>query len=63
MVIVPKDQPVEVEAMLENKDIGFVHSGQEVTVRVETFTYTKYGTVVGEVIRVSNVPLRMKSEG
>src|SRR5690606_4245755 len=30
MVIVPSDQPVEVEAMLENKDIGFVRPGQEV---------------------------------
>jgi hemolysin D len=53
MVIVPADQPVEVEAMLENKDVGFVHVGQPVTVKVETFTFTRYGTIEGEVINVS----------
>lgn len=54
MVVVPSDQPVEVEAMLENKDVGFVRAGQTVTVKVETFTFTKYGTVEGEVLSVSN---------
>ena len=54
MVIVPLDRPVEVEAMLKNKDVGFVRAGQPVTVKVETFTFTKYGTVDGEVLSVSN---------
>ncbi|AOE85920.1 HlyD family type I secretion periplasmic adaptor subunit [Pseudomonas sp. TCU-HL1] len=54
MVIVPTDQPVEVEAMLENKDIGFVRPGQEVEIKVETFTFTKYGVVHGTVITVSS---------
>ncbi|BBT17510.1 hemolysin D [Pseudomonas sp. SLBN-26] len=54
MVIVPSDQPVEVEAMLENKDIGFVHPGQEVEIKVETFTFTKYGVVHGKVVSISN---------
>lgn len=38
MAIVPADQSVEVEAMLENKDIGFVRPGQEVEIKVETLT-------------------------
>ncbi|WP_437884411.1 HlyD family type I secretion periplasmic adaptor subunit [Pseudomonas sp. LRF_L74] len=54
MVIVPSDQPVEVEAMLENKDIGFVRPGQEVEVKVETFNFTKYGVVHGTVQSISN---------
>ncbi|WP_439888763.1 HlyD family type I secretion periplasmic adaptor subunit [Pseudomonas sp. MBLB4123] len=54
MVIVPSDQPVEVEALLENKDIGFVRPGQEVEVKVETFTFTKYGVIEGEVVSISN---------
>ncbi|EOF7414816.1 HlyD family type I secretion periplasmic adaptor subunit [Salmonella enterica] len=53
MVIVPSDKTVEVEASLENKDIGFVHPGQPVAVKVETFTFTRYGTIDGEVINVS----------
>lgn len=54
MVIVPSDAPVEVEALLENKDIGFVHPGQEVEIKVETFTFTKYGVVHGTVVSISN---------
>ncbi|TBV06425.1 HlyD family type I secretion periplasmic adaptor subunit [Phytopseudomonas dryadis] len=54
MVIVPSDQPVEVEALLENKDIGFVRAGQAVEVKVETFNFTKYGVVDGTVLSVSN---------
>jgi len=54
MVIVPSNQPVEVEAMLENKDIGFVRPGQEVEVKVDTFTFTKYGVVHGTVASISD---------
>ncbi|MFZ6049644.1 HlyD family type I secretion periplasmic adaptor subunit [Pseudomonas sp. CR3202] len=54
MVIVPIDQPVEVEAMLENKDIGFVRPGQDVEIKIETFTYTKYGVVHGTVQSISS---------
>jgi len=53
MIIVPQDQPVEVEAMLENKDIGFVHPGQSVTFKVKTFTGIKYGNQGGTVVVVS----------
>lgn len=54
MVVVPKDRPVEVEAMLENKDIGFVRPGQGVETKVETFTFTKYGVVHGKVLSISD---------
>jgi len=45
---------VEVEAMLENKDVGFVRPGQAVEVKVETFNFTKYGVVDGTVVSVSS---------
>lgn len=63
MVVVPKDQPVEVEAMLENKDIGFVRPGQDVEIKVETFTFTKYGIVHGEVISISDDAIEDKQRG
>lgn len=53
MVIVPKQDQVEIEAFIENKDIGFIHEGQEAEVKVETFDYTKYGTIKGTVSHVS----------
>jgi len=63
MAIVPSDQPVEVEALLENKDIGHVHPGQHVTVKVETFTYTRYGTVAGKVLSVSRDAIEDERRG
>ncbi|MBI5790278.1 MAG: HlyD family type I secretion periplasmic adaptor subunit [Rhodocyclales bacterium] len=63
MSIVPQDNAVEVEALLENKDIGFVHAGQEAEVKVETFPFTKYGTVRAEVTHVSNDAIADEKKG
>jgi hemolysin D len=54
MVIVPKDNVLEVAAMLPNKDIGFVNPGQDAEVKVETFPFTKYGTIRGTITQVSS---------
>jgi hemolysin D len=63
MVIVPNDQPMEVEAMLPNKDIGFVRPGQEVEIKVETFSFTKYGVVEGTVLSISNDAIEDEKKG
>jgi len=54
MHIVPDKDAYEIEAWIQNRDIGFIHDGQEATIKVETFQFTKYGTIGGEVIKVSN---------
>lgn len=54
MVIVPRDKALEIEAFLENKDIGFVQPGQDAEVKIETFPYTKYGTLHAQVASVSH---------
>lgn len=54
MHIIPHDDPVEVEAWLPNKDIGFVSDGQKAAIKVETFPFTKYGLVDAEILNVSN---------
>jgi len=53
MLLVPNDQPMEIDARLENKDIGFVTAGQIVEVKVEAFPYTRYGTLRGRVRHIS----------
>jgi hemolysin D len=53
MTIVPDHPAVMIEATVENKDVGFVHAGQEVEVKVETFTFTRYGLMHGHVTNVS----------
>ncbi|WP_422088161.1 HlyD family type I secretion periplasmic adaptor subunit [Variovorax sp.] len=45
MVIVPDGAQVTAEVTLENKDIGFVSPRQEAEIKLETFPYTRYGTV------------------
>lgn len=53
MVIVPDDARVTVEVTLDNKDIGFVNPGQEAEIKLETFTFTRYGTVKAKVKTVT----------
>ena len=53
MVIVPEGSLPLVEAMVLNKDIGFVHEGQEAELKIESFPFTKYGTIQGRVLNVS----------
>jgi hemolysin D len=63
MIIVPRDNTVEVEAFVENKDIGFVKAGQEAEVKIETFQYTKYGTIHAKVISVSHDAINDEKRG
>ena len=54
LIVVPQDHPVEVEAQVVNKDVGFVKEGQSVEIKVETFPFTLYGTIPGAVLSVSD---------
>ncbi|WP_308445890.1 HlyD family type I secretion periplasmic adaptor subunit [Chitiniphilus purpureus] len=53
LVVVPHTDQVEAEVVLENKDIGFVNAGQLAAVKVETFNYTRYGLLDGQVATVT----------
>jgi hemolysin D len=39
--------------MVSNRDIGFVHSGQQAEIKVDTFNFTRYGLLHGAVLSVS----------
>lgn len=53
MVVVPDSNLVTAEVTIANQDIGFVNQGQEAEVKLETFSFTKYGTVKAKVDNVS----------
>jgi hemolysin D len=53
LVIVPSDSQLEIEAMASNRDIGFIHPGQDVEIKVDTFNFTRYGLLHGQVLSVS----------
>ncbi|WP_157832356.1 HlyD family type I secretion periplasmic adaptor subunit [Thiomicrorhabdus sp. Kp2] len=63
MVIVPKNQKLEVEAMLLNKDIGFVHEGQNAEVKIDTFNFTKYGVIDAKISNISRDAVENKDLG
>ncbi len=72
MAIVPTDSHMEIEAMVSNRDIGFVQAGQDAAIKVDAFDYTKYGLLHGQVMNVSQdailrdnltSPAAEKSEG
>jgi hemolysin D len=53
LTIVPFEGPMEIEAMIANRDIGFVKPGQEAVIKVEAFPFTRYGTIDAIVAKVS----------
>ena len=63
MMVVPYEHQLEAEVMVENKDIGFVKEGQNVELKIETFPFTRYGLIVGQIINVSNDAVQMDKSG
>jgi hemolysin D len=53
LVLVPDESAVSAEVVLENKDVGFVRQGQAATIKLETFPFTRYGTVGASVSSIS----------
>lgn len=51
--IVPSDAPLIIKANVLNKDIGFLKLGQEVAVKIDTFSFQKYGLLHGNIIEIS----------
>lgn len=54
MRVVPSDMQIEVEAYVENKDIGFIHEGQGAVVKVDAFPFTRYGSIEAIVKHVAS---------
>ena len=63
MVIVPDAASVSAEVQLENKDIGFVAPGQDVAIKLETFPFTRYGTVKASVDKVTQDAVNDEKRG
>lgn len=53
MRIIPANSKLEIEAYVQNQDIGFVSVGQEAVVKVESFPFTRYGPIKARVTRIA----------
>lgn len=50
--VVPDEHNVEVEAVLENRDIGFVSVGQPVELKIDAYPFTRYGLAKGTILAI-----------
>ncbi len=51
--VVSLDPNLEIEAMVLNRDIGFVVPGQSAAIKIDTFNFTRYGLLHGRVLSIS----------
>ena len=54
MTIVPLESHLEIEAMVSNRDIGFIEAGEGAAIKVDTFNFTRYGLLHGKVLSISH---------
>jgi HlyD family secretion protein len=50
--IVP-DGHLEADIVISSRDVGFLHPGQSVEVRIDSFPFTDYGAIKGKLKRIS----------
>ncbi len=53
ITLVPSDAPLEVEANIMGSDDGYVHVGDPVAIKFDTFPFTQYGMAYGTVRIIS----------
>jgi hemolysin D len=69
LAVAPSDSHIEIEAMVSNRDIGFIHPGQDAEIKIDTFNFTRYGLIHGHVLTVSqdaiarNKPVDKSTDG
>lgn len=63
LVLVPSDSAIEVEAQIQNRDVGFIHEGQRVRVKLEAFPFTDYGLIEGVVDSISRDAIQDEKRG
>lgn len=51
--VVSLNPDFEIEALVSNRDIGFVVPGQTVAIKIDTFNFTRYGLLNGRVLSIS----------
>jgi hemolysin D len=53
ITLVPTDAPLEIEANVAGRDDGYIHVGDSVAIKFDTFPFTRYGLAHGVVRTIS----------
>jgi len=54
MSVIPIDMPLMLRVTVRNEDIGFVEPAMETAIKIDTYTYQKYGILRGKVAHISD---------
>ncbi len=57
LTLVPEGSLLEAELYLPNRAAGFIHTGQQVRLRYQAFSYQRYGIFSGKVTQISKTIL------
>lgn len=63
MTLVPDDKPLEIEALADNHDVGFIKPGMKASIKIDTFDYQKYGLIDGVVKKVASDSIKDEKLG
>jgi HlyD family secretion protein len=53
MTLVPNDETLRAEVWVGNQDVGFIHTGEPVKIKLAAYQFQKYGMVEGKVAHLS----------
>ncbi|WP_024461682.1 HlyD family type I secretion periplasmic adaptor subunit [Marinimicrobium sp. LS-A18] len=53
LTLVPDNEPLQAEVFIENKDIGFIDSGQNAKIKLSTYSFQRYGMIDATVENIS----------
>lgn len=54
LAIVPADSQLEIEAVVPNRNVGFLRKGQAAQIKIDAFNFTRYGLAGGTVLGLSS---------
>ncbi|HIP54707.1 MAG TPA: HlyD family type I secretion periplasmic adaptor subunit [Sulfurimonas autotrophica] len=63
ITIVPKDVPLQLKATVENKDIGFIKEGMKVAIKIDTYSFQRFGLIDGIVSKIGVNAIEDKNLG
>ena len=53
LTLAPMNAPLEAEAQVASRDVGFIRPGDPVTMKIDAFNFAEHGTVEGKVKWIS----------
>ncbi len=63
MTLVPEGQELEVDAMVLNKDIGFIKPNQRAIIKLEAYPFTRFGYIEGTVTKIAGDSINDEKRG